>query len=251
MGFNPASAACAYALTWQSFADLNWMMTEMLISQTNVTDLEVFRKLGARVSFSQAAEDLIVTMLTQKENGFYVDVGCHDPYRYSNTALLYLYRNWSGINIDADARAIAKFNAERPRDININCGVSDERGEMEFTMFKAGNHNSFDAGMVANAVARTAITGKIHVAVRPLCDILDEYLPAGQVIDYMNIDCEGLDAKVIAGNDWKKYAPRVLTAEIHGLNLANTGDHPVIRFLTAEGYKFRAHCISTSVFVRA
>jgi FkbM family methyltransferase len=222
----------------------------MLLIQTPETDLDDLKKRHARVSYAHLGEDLILTHYLRHENGFYVDVGCHDPFRYSTTALLHLYRGWRGMNIDADPQAIEKFREARPGDINLNLGVSDEAGVLDFTIFKASAHNSFDARMVQAASGRMPVERRLKVDVRPLRNILEQHLPPGQTIDYMNIDCEGLDDKVVAGNDWSRFAPRIVSVEIHGLNLMKAMDNPVVRTLSHAGYRFRSHCEVTSIFER-
>ena len=51
------------------------------------------------------------------DSGFYVDIGCHHPKRFSNTYLLYK-KGWNGINIDANKLTISLFNIFRARDKN-------------------------------------------------------------------------------------------------------------------------------------
>jgi FkbM family methyltransferase len=223
----------------------------MLLIQTPETDLEDLKRRHAHVSYAQLGEDLILSHYLKQDSGFYVDVGCHDPFRYSTTALLHLYRGWRGMNIDADPQAIDKFRKARPGDINLNFGVSDAAAELEFTIFRGSAHNSFDARMVKAASQRMRVEQRLKVRVRPLRDILDEYLPPGQTIDYMNIDCEGLDERVIAGNDWCRFSPRILSVEIHALNLVKAMDHAVVRTLLQAGYRLRSHCEVTSIFERA
>ncbi len=54
------------------------------------------------------------------------------------------------------------------------------------------------------------------IPTRPLADILDEYLPANQTIDFLTVDVEGLDLAVLRSNNWQKYRPVViLTETIH------------------------------------
>ena len=81
----------------------------MRVGETVPYDLKSQSFAHAHVSYSQLGEDLIVGHYLRYRNGFYVDVGCHDPMTFSNTAAFFLHRNWSGINIDADPSAIAKF----------------------------------------------------------------------------------------------------------------------------------------------
>ena len=60
-------------------------------------------------NFSQSDEEQVLNELFNKtQKGFYVDVGCHHPRRYSNTALLY-NKGWHGVNIDADKKNL-KFH---------------------------------------------------------------------------------------------------------------------------------------------
>ena len=55
-------------------------------------------------NFSQANEEKIISELFKKKpKGFYIDVGCYNPRKYSNTALLYK-KGWTGINIDAEKK---------------------------------------------------------------------------------------------------------------------------------------------------
>ena len=43
------------------------------------------------ISFSQEGEDLVLQRLIGiKSNGFYVDIGAHHPYRFSNTYKFYI-----------------------------------------------------------------------------------------------------------------------------------------------------------------
>ena len=83
--------------------------------------LEIF---FSRKSFSQEAEDLVAgKLLGNIKNSIYVDVGCHDPRRFSNTHFFYLL-GWSGLCIDPLPGTKNKFNTIRRRDIVLEVGVS-------------------------------------------------------------------------------------------------------------------------------
>ncbi len=87
---------------------------------------------GRGMSFSQLGEDRVLWwMFEQRRNGFYVDIGCHQPYRFSNTALLHIANGWRGINVDVDERSIAAFREARPDDINICAAVGGEASRLE------------------------------------------------------------------------------------------------------------------------
>src|SRR5262249_46871801 len=98
----------------------------------------------AAFSYAQEGEDMILLRLFgAKRDGFYVDVGAHHPYRFSNTCVLAM-RGWRGINIDADARAIEAFRRNRSTDVNLALGVSDTPGPLTLYVFSDPALNTID-----------------------------------------------------------------------------------------------------------
>ena len=78
-----------------------------------------------RISYSQFAEDLVVSNIVgyEKSTGFYVDVGCFEPVRFSNTYIFH-QRGWSGIAIDANESLRSSWEQKRPRDRFIASGIA-------------------------------------------------------------------------------------------------------------------------------
>src|SRR5687767_7993770 len=66
-------------------------------------------------SYAQTGEDRIIATLLGDVPGFYVDVGCNHPVKYSNTFELYK-RGWRGINVDANEQMVELCRRLRPRD---------------------------------------------------------------------------------------------------------------------------------------
>ena len=167
------------------------------------------------LSYSQEGEDLIVNrFLENKEKGFYVDVGAHHPKRFSNTFNFYK-RGWSGLNIDAMPRSMDLFKIERPRDINLEIGVSKEKGELIYYMFNEPALNTFSRTEAEkkDGLRDYKIIEKRKILTYPLKEIFEKHLQEKQQIDFMTIDVEGLDLEVIESNDWKKYRPNLLLVE--------------------------------------
>ena len=77
-----------------------------------------------------------------------------------------------------------------------------------------------------------------------------EFLPANQVIDYLNIDTEGQDVTILASNDWNKYRPEMVTVEEHGFNFARLNESRCYNFMTTRGYELYSHCVVTSFYRR-
>jgi uncharacterized membrane protein len=78
------------------------------------------------VSYAQSREDiLLAAFFADDEIGFYVDVGACHPVLHSVTKYLY-DRGWRGMNIEPLPAGAAAFAKGRPRDINLQLGISDE-----------------------------------------------------------------------------------------------------------------------------
>ena len=86
----------------------------------------------SKKSYSASSVDLIIARIFRNQKkGFYIDIGCNHPIKFSNTYLLYK-KGWRGINIDADKESIVQFNKFRPNDISINIGISSKKGLENF-----------------------------------------------------------------------------------------------------------------------
>ena len=166
-------------------------------------------------SYSQFGEDLLLKSFLQKEyedalyRGFWVDIGAHDPIRFSNTKI-FSDRGWHGINVDALPKAIERFNKVRRNDINVNVGIGVEHATMEYYMFSDHAVNSFSKKFAEKVILEGAFRflGTKEISVITLKELLDTYLPANQAIDFFNIDTEGLDITILQSNDWSKYRPK-------------------------------------------
>jgi FkbM family methyltransferase len=202
------------------------------------------------LAYSQDGEDMVLRRLIGPQDiGFYVDIGAHDPFRFSNTCYFHR-RGWRGLNIDADPGAIDAFRRARPRDINLCVGVSDAPGRMIFHRFNEPALNTFDIELAAERIRMPAyrIIERIEVPVRRLDDILAEHVPPGQVIDMLSIDVEGLDAQVLMSNDWSKIRPRFLLVEALRISFDDLPKQASYRLATAAGYELVAKTANTLIF---
>ena len=147
------------------------------------------------------------------KKGFYVDIGAFHPFTYSNTQFFYEV-GWNGINIDANPDCIVLFNKHRRRDININAGVSDKCGELEFYSFLEPALNSFDRELSQSRIeSGMRLKDRLIVKVYTINQLLEKYLPVGQHITFMTIDVEGYEMKILQSLDFKKYAPDYFIVE--------------------------------------
>jgi FkbM family methyltransferase len=204
------------------------------------------------LAYAQDGEDMVLRRLIgQQDTGFYIDVGAHHPFRFSNTCYFHR-RGWRGLNIDADPDAIDAFARARPRDINLCVGVSDAPGRMIFHRFNEPALNTFDPALAAERVRSTSyrLIETIEVPVRRLDDILAERLSPGQAIDMLSIDVEGLDAQVLMSNDWSKFRPRFLLIEALRVSFDDLLKQTSYRLAMAAGYGLVAKTANTLIFRR-
>ena len=210
---------------------------------------------GKRIAFSQEGEDLILESFFFKEiTGFYVDIGAYHPTRYSNTHYFYL-KGWRGINIDAVSSVIDEFRRQRPRDINVTAAVGDTAEAKELNIFSEGARNTLSADF-ANRILKEIKDKIIRVELVktiPLETLLDKYLPAGQKINFLSVDVEGMDLEVLQSNNWRKYRPEIVLAEFHGNNLDFTtimeaNNSPIADYLNNLSYEMVAKTARTMIY---
>ena len=203
-------------------------------------------------SYSQEGEDLILNRLFEgQKNGFYVDVGAHHPKRFSNTYLFYK-KGWRGINIDAMPGSMRLFNKHRPRDINIEQPISDQKQTLTFYIFNEPALNGFSKELSQQSDSNGAycIISTKEIETVPLQEILEEHLPQGQGIDFLTIDVEGLDFQVLKSFDLQTYRPKAILIEMLGSNLSTLLKDDISVYLASFGYAFFAKTVNTVFFTR-
>jgi FkbM family methyltransferase len=177
---------------------------------------EEFRQM--RISFSENGEDLVVldilTRISCEDRGVYVDAGAFNPVLMSNTHLLYL-NGWRGVNIDASPLNIKAFEQFRQGDSNICCALSSMPAELLFLEYSGGTGSRLvplDKDGEKSLCGDTVIKST-RVRARPLSEVLQCVLGDNLGIDFLNVDCEGLDWEVLSGLDFSKFRPKVVCVE--------------------------------------
>ena len=194
------------------------------------------------LSYSQEGEDLILSrFFGEKKEGLFIDVGAHHPFRFSNTNMFY-NKGWRGINIDPLPGAIDLFNNYRPFDVNLPFGIAKVQGSLVYYNFSDPALNTFSKEKAEQIETQTnyKLISKINCQVFPLSLILEKYLSDNSKIDFLTIDCEGLDLEVLSSNDWDKYRPTIVLAESHTSNINQMHTCMIYNFMTEKGYELYA-----------
>jgi FkbM family methyltransferase len=169
---------------------------------------------GKKTSYSQVGEDLICDFfLGKRKTGFYVDVGANDPIHLSNSYYFYK-KGWQGICVEPNPQRSKLFKIVRPRDVVLNMGVGSTEGSLDYFVFQPDTVSTFNEDEAKEFVKlghKLVKTQKIYV--NSLANILEKNLPKKANIDILSSDTEGFDLKVLQGNDWQKFRPKLVVVE--------------------------------------
>ena len=222
--------------------------------------LVAIRRLGlerpmnhATWSYAQEGEDILLNRILRKQlhrPGVYVDVGCNHPWKYSNTALLYL-NGWSGTVIDPNPSFANLFTKERPRDRFVNLGVSSLPATLDYFKFEQDLFNTFSAKK-AQQVIDEGHQESFHVVtieVEPLPTILERVWPGGRTLDLLSIDAEGFDLRVIESHDFNRFPCRILLVEVGSVLLRNAAEEELCRMIEGKGFQMISKIWKSAMFV--
>jgi FkbM family methyltransferase len=202
-------------------------------------------------SYSQEGEDILLRKLFDGQtNGFYVDVGAHHPFRYSNTQYFY-EKGWRGINIDATPGSLLPFSRVRHRDINIEALVGNDDAEVTYHLFEdpALNTSSKELAQAVEDAGQSREIKQLRLETHRLATILDRHLPSAVKIDFLTVDVEGGELEVLKSNDWDRYRPTVLLVEaLSALSLKEVFESELVTFLQRKKYELFGRTLNTLYF---
>lgn len=219
------------------------------IYQQYIKPLQInfFESVGTRI-YSQEGEDILLErMIGTRTKGFYIDVGAHHPYRYSNTCYFYK-RGWSGINIEPNPDLYRLFLKHRKRDINLNLGLNIKQQELKYYYFDDPAMNTFSPETADELIAgnykllRTEIVSTTTLALA----LQDQSIPP--VVDFINIDTEGFDYYIIQSNDWERIKPRFILIESKADSVQQVLDSELTKYLRGKSYEMISKLYNTIIY---
>lgn len=188
----------------------------------------------SREQYSQGGQDVYVTrILSEKRDGYFVEAGAYDGFTISNTFLLEKNYNWKGICIEATPYRIQELTDNRPNAVCIESAVFSESNlELDFTTTSIDFLNVITEYAEISADFLNQNGQIIKVRTKTITDILNEN-NAPENIDYLSIDTNGSEHKVLEGIDFTKYKFNVIT--VKNSSITERQDR-IKEILTSNGY---------------
>lgn len=185
------------------------------------------------VSHSQVMQDIFaISMLAEKRNGYFVEFGAGDGVTLSNSYMLEKVFDWTGIVAEPSASFIPMVAANRGCAIDTRCVWSSSGQKLTFSEIandgelstitefeKSDNHDR------SNAIRYSVETVSLN-------DLLTQH-GAPNEIDYLSIDTEGSELKILQALDFTRWRFGVITVE-H--NFVQERRQAICRLLKSNSY---------------
>jgi len=169
----------------------------------------------AFITYAQYNEDVILlALLHDVKQGYYIDVGANHPVRDSVTFLFY-QRGWRGVNIEPVKELYDQLVKHRKRDVSLNCGAGSKRGTLTLREYTETQGHSTFVDLVKTDHDVSEPYHDYDVEVKALAQIIKEQ--GNPHISFLKIDVEGFEYEVIKGNDWEKYRPEIVCVEANNV----------------------------------
>jgi FkbM family methyltransferase len=164
------------------------------------------------ISYAQNCEDVLLNRIFKdQKSGFYIDVGAHHPINDSITKSFY-DRGWKGINVEPVKEFFDLLEKERTSDLNLNFAISDSEEKLDFFELLGTGLSTFNADMAKELAQQRSLTlSQYTVSTKTLANICRQYVSCP--IDFLKIDVEGWEEKVILGHDWEHFRPKIVIVE--------------------------------------
>jgi FkbM family methyltransferase len=200
--------------------------------------------------YPQPWEFVINNILNLQRNGIFIDVGAYDGNIVSNTLYMEDCLGWSGICIEPNPSVYSKLESNR----NCNClnfGISDVESEMDF--YKVNGYAEMLSGFIDYLSQEHKDRIQIEInkqndsveLIKVKTRRLDNVLKENNInkIDYLSIDTEGNEIRVLRSINFEDCYIKVISAE----NNDNSSD--VREFLISKGFNLLTKICGDDIYI--
>ena len=205
-------------------------------------------------SYSQAGEDAIVRYLFKDygiKNITYLDLGTNKP-NYGNNTYWFYSKNFRGVCVEANPALYQLIKRTRKRDVVLNIGVSvNNDSTAPFYIFNEPAINTFDISESDKRVksGKYKLIKVVDVQLKSINTIISENFK--NFPDFLSIDIEGFDYKVLDSLDIDKYPIPVICVETCNYSEIHIRpkDTNLINLMLSKGYEIYADTYINTIFV--
>jgi FkbM family methyltransferase len=186
-------------------------------------------------SKSQLFQDLFVLfVLKEKRNGYFVEFGATNGVDLSNTYLLEKSYSWNGILAEPARCWLRDLKGNRSSSLDFRCVWAETGKSIRFNETSFAELSTVDefSGRPDDLLQARLEGKKYHVDTVSLEDLVRSHNAPAE-IDYLSIDTEGSEFKILRSYDFKKRRIRLITVE-H--NLVSPDRENIFSLLTSNGY---------------
>ena len=160
-------------------------------------------------------EWVIDTIFNYKTSGYFVDLAATDGIAINNTLLLERELNWDGICIEPNPKYYDKL--KKNRNCNVTDVVVDKANDIEIKFridngelggivdIDTDNNEKYRGNQLKNATI-------LNLKTKTLEYVLDKF-NAPKVIDYLSLDVEGAEERILRNFPFNKYTFLAMTIE--------------------------------------
>ena len=201
--------------------------------------LKIFRNSSKNEHLGEFGEDIFIRRFFKNtRNGFYVDIGCYHPIKGSLTYYLFK-KGWNGLNIDLSKVSIDLFKIARPKDYNVNAAITDFDGDTIYYENGAINQQN---SLISNDQKK-----QIKIKAYKLETLLINLNITN--VDFLNIDVEGNDFKVISNFNFSKFRPKLISIEQNIYNSEELLKLDCHKLLTKNNYFLTSKIGVTCIYI--
>lgn len=200
----------------------------------------------------QYLQDLFVYehFFTDFRGGTFLDIGAHDGVSLNNTLFFERHMGWKGLCIEPNPDVFEHL--QKNRDSCLQVALSNKEELVEFTKIKGyaqtlsgitrEYHEKYPARIDEEVEHFGGLKETIQLKTKTLTTVLVEN--GYEVINFMSIDTEGSELKILEGLDFNRFKVQVIAME----NNYESNEHRV--FMRERGYTFKERLKIDDIYYR-
>ena len=192
-------------------------------------------------SYSQLKQDIwVLNKTSNRQGGYFVEAGASDGISLSNTYLLEKEYGWSGICCEPNPKYLKQLS--RNRSCKIDNRLLYDTNNEKYTFYAAGHVGGTeqDFQQESKRINRRLRARKVTATSVTLNGLLEQH-EAPSDIDYISLDTEGSELRILKHFDFKRWNVQIFSIE-HNTQHRDDGESylsSLNHLLSGHGYQMK------------